>query len=147
MLLLLFAMIRSVVKFPVVEVAELLNRSRHRSSGDKSVGCAVNWVIVPKIAPREIINIGTADTLAEMEAKCIFHDNALSEIRRGNVTIKNKMNGIEKVIGPDNSAHTSSAPSSSADSTSAPISCEPFSSAHISSAHTSRASPTRVSAS
>ena len=42
--MLLFAMIRSVVKsvkVPVVEVAELTNRSyrfRHRSSGDKSAG-------------------------------------------------------------------------------------------------------------
>ena len=46
-LLLLFAMIRSVVmsvKISVVEVAELPNQShwiRHRSSDDKSIGCAL----------------------------------------------------------------------------------------------------------
>ena len=50
--LLLFALIRSVfksvkrsvvksVKIPVVEVAELSNRFCHRSSIDKSVGCAL----------------------------------------------------------------------------------------------------------
>ena len=44
--------------------------------------CAVNWMRIPKIAPEEIINISTADKLAEMEAKFMFYDNALSEIRR-----------------------------------------------------------------
>ena len=50
-LLLLFAIIRSVVKSvmgPFVEVAELSNRShriRHRSSGDKSVVCVSRIVV------------------------------------------------------------------------------------------------------
>ena len=46
--MLLFAMIRSVVKLvkvPVVEVAELANRFLHRSSGDKSAG----YVCIPAV--------------------------------------------------------------------------------------------------
>ena len=66
--------------------------------------CAVNWMIIPKIAPEDIISISTADKLAEIQAKFMFYDNALSEIRRENATIGNRMNGIEKSIGPDKSA-------------------------------------------
>ena len=82
--------------------------------------CAVNWMRIPKIAHEEIINISTADKLAEMEAKFMFHDNALSEIRRENATIENRMNGIEKSIGPDKSAYPSKTPTPSANSVSAP---------------------------
>ena len=82
--------------------------------------CAVNWMRIPKIAPEEIINISTADKLAEMEAKFVFYDNALSEIRRENATIENRMNGIVKTIGPDKSAYPSKTPTPSANSVSAP---------------------------
>ena len=82
--------------------------------------CAVNWMRIPKIAPEEIINISTADKLAEMEAKFMFYDNALSEIRRENATIENIINGIEKSIGPDKSAYPSKTPTPSANYVSAP---------------------------
>ena len=82
--------------------------------------CAVNRMRTPKIAPEEIINISTADKLAEMEAKFMFYDNALSEIRRENATIENRMNGIVKTIGPDKSAYPSKTPTPSANSVSAP---------------------------
>ena len=82
--------------------------------------CAVNWMRILKIAPEEIINFSTADKLAEMEAKCMFDDNALSEIRRENATLENRMNGIEKSIGPDKSAHSARAPTLSAHSARAP---------------------------
>ena len=65
--------------------------------------CAENWMRIPKIAPDKIINIRTADNLVEIEEKCMFYDNALSEIRRENDTTENRMNGIEKSIGPDKS--------------------------------------------
>ena len=74
---------------------------------------------IPKIAHEEIINISTADKFAEMEAKFIFYDNALSEIRRENATIENIINGIEKSIAPDKTAYTSKTPTSSANSVSA----------------------------
>ena len=88
--------------------------------------CAVNWMRIPKIAPEKIINISTADKLAEMEAKFMFYDNALSEIRRENATIENRMNGIEKSIGPD-SANSVSAltPSTSTQSTPTPSTSTP----------------------
>ena len=82
--------------------------------------CAVNWMIIPKIALEEIINISTADKLAEMGAKFMFYDNALSEIRRENTTIENRMNGIEKSIGPDKSAYTSKTPTPNANDVSGP---------------------------
>ena len=82
--------------------------------------CAVNWMRIPKIAHEEIINISTADKLAEMEAKFMFYDNALSEIHRKNATIDNRMSGIEKSIGPDKSAYPSKTPTPSANSVSAP---------------------------
>ena len=69
--------------------------------------------------------------LFEMGAHFMLYDNALSEIRIGNATIENRINGIEKSIGPEKSAPASNAPTSS----------EPSSSAL-----TSLTSPTRVSA-
>ena len=92
------------------------------------------------------MNISTADKLSQMDAKLMVYDNALSEIRRENAIIDNRMNGIEKSIGADNSAHTASAPTSKAPTPSAHPASALTSKAPISSAHTSRAFLMRVSA-
>ena len=86
-----------------------------------SISRVVHWtgLRIPKIAPEEIIKISTDNKFAEMEAKFMFYDNALSEIRRENATIENRMNGIEKSIGPDKSAYPSKTPTPSANSVSA----------------------------
>ena len=110
--------------------------------------CAVNWMRIPKIAPEEIINISTADKLAEMEAKFMFYDNALYEMRRENATIGNRMNGIEKSIGPDKSAYPSKTPTPSANSVSAPTPSTPTPSTSTASTPTPSApTPSEYSAS
>ena len=70
LLLFLFATTRSVVKVPVIEVAIPTNLShwiRHRSSGDKSVGCALqaNKCITPcGEAPLFVqMSLGSVNTL------------------------------------------------------------------------------------
>ena len=73
MLLLLFAMTRSVVKSVKVSVVEVANARidptgfRHRSSGDKSVGCVVQsnrCLTSCGVAPQSVhLSLGSPNTL------------------------------------------------------------------------------------